>query len=85
MEHKGFALIEVMVACPTHYGRYNKQGEAARMMQLMNEQSVSVEKAAGMSPDDLEGRIVTGLLVKKEREDYYTKYARIIEAQNVDK
>ena len=85
MEHKGFALIEVMVACPTHYGRYNKQGEPARMMQLINEQSVPVEKAAKMTEEELEGRIVTGLLVHKEREDYYTKYARIIEAQNIDK
>lgn len=85
MEHRGFALIEVMVACPTHYGRYNKQGEAANMMKLMDQQSVPVEKAAKMTEEELEGRIVTGLLVNKDREDYYTKYKRIIDAQNIDK
>jgi len=85
MEHKGFAIIECMVPCPTHYGRYNKQGEAAEMMKLMNEQSVPVEMAAKMTPEELEGKIVTGLLVKKDREDYYTKYQRIINAQNIEK
>ena len=85
MEHKGFALIEVMVACPTHYGRYNRQGEAADMMKLMDEQSIPVEKARTMTEEELEGRIVTGLLVDKDREDYYTKYKKIIDAQNMDK
>lgn len=85
MEHKGFSLIEVMVACPTHYGRYNKQGEAARMMKLMNEQSVSVEQAAKMTEDELKGRIVTGRLVNKDRADYYSNYKKIIDAQNIER
>ena len=80
MNTRGFAMIEVMSACPTHYGRYNKQGEAARMMQLMNAQSVPVEKASRMSSEELEGKIITGRLVNKPREDYYTKYKRIIDA-----
>ena len=85
IEHKGFSLIETMVACPTHYGRYNKQGEASRMMQLMNEQSISVEKAKSMNEKEREGRLITGLLVNKDRDDYYTKYKRIIDALNTDR
>ena len=73
-----------MSACPTHYGRYNKQGEAARMMKLMNEQSVPVEKASKMTEEELKGKIITGCLVNKPREDYYTKYKRIIDAQSVE-
>lgn len=84
IENKGFSLIEVMVACPTHYGRYNKQGEAPRMMQLMNERSVSVEQAASLPPEKLEGRILTGCLINKPREDYYTKYRRIIDEQRIE-
>lgn len=78
---KGFSLIEVMSACPTHYGKFNKLGEASRMMKLMNEQSVSVEKAATMSEEELEGKIVVGCLRNKPREDYYTKYKKIIDSQ----
>ena len=84
IEHKGFAIIECMVACPTHYGRYNKQGEAANMMKLMNEQSVPVERARNMTEEELEGKIITGLIVNKQRDDYYTDYKRIIDAQNID-
>ena len=50
----------------------------------MNEQSVPVEKAAKMTEEELEGKIITGCLVNKPREDYYTKYKRIIDAQNVE-
>lgn len=84
MEKKGFALIEVMVPCPTHYGRYNKLGEPARMMELLNEQSVPVEQAAKMSQKELEGRFVTGCLVNRTREDYYTQYQKIIDAQRTE-
>ena len=84
MEVKGFSLIEVMSACPTHYGRYNKQGEAARMMQLMQDQSVSVEEAAKMSPEELEDKLIVGCMVNKPREDYYTKYKKIIDAQRIE-
>lgn len=83
ISHKGFSLIEVMVACPTHYGRYNKQGEASRMMQLMNEQSVSVEQAAKMTEAELEGKIVVGCLTNKAQESYYAKYKRIMDAQKI--
>ena len=79
--HKGFSLIEIMVACPTHYGRYNKQGEAARMMKLMNEQSITPEEASHMTEEELSNKIVVGCLVNKERDDYYTKYHKIIEEE----
>ncbi len=84
IEHKGFSLIECMVPCPTHYGRLNRQGEAADMMKLVNEQSIPVEKARNMSADELQGRIVTGCLVNLDRPDYFTKYKKIIDARNIE-
>ena len=81
IKHKGFSLIECMVPCPTHYGRYNKQGEAANMMKQIEENSISVEKAKMMTAEELEGKIVTGLICNKGGDDYYTEYKRIIEAQ----
>lgn len=81
IENRGFSLIECMVACPTHYGRYNKQGDAASMMKLMNAQSVPAEKAKNMSEEELEGKIVTGVIVNRPRPDYYTLYKQIIDEQ----
>ena len=83
MSVKGFSLLEIMVACPTHYGRLNKQGDAAAMMELMNLSSVPAEKAAKMSEEELQGKIVTGVLCNKPREDYYTRYKRIIDEQRI--
>jgi 2-oxoglutarate ferredoxin oxidoreductase subunit beta len=77
---KGFSLLEIMVACPTHYGRMNKQGDAATMMKLMNDSSVTAEKAARMTEEELKGKIVTGVICNKPREDYYTRYKKIIDS-----
>lgn len=83
MQTKGFALIEIVDTCPTHYGRMNKQGDAAKMLEKLNATAVPVGKARTMTEAELEGRLITGVLVNREREDYYTKYARIIEKLSV--
>ena len=82
--NQGFSLIEVMVACPTHYGRYNRQGEAADMMRKMKEQSVSVEAAAKMTEADLKNQIITGCIVNRPRLDYYSRYKKIIDEQTAE-
>ena len=41
---------------------------------------IPIEKAKRMSEEELEGKIITGCLVNNPREDYYTKYKRIIDA-----
>ena len=84
MQVKGFSLIEVMSACPTHYGKFNKLGAAAHMMQLMNEQSVTVAQAAKMSEEELQGKIVVGCLKNAPRDDYYTDYKKIIDANRIE-
>lgn len=80
MSVKGFALIEIMDTCPTHYGRLNKFGGAARMLEKVHEMTVPVEKARTMSEEELQGKFAAGVLVNKSREDYYTKYKRIVDS-----
>ena len=41
--------------------------------------TVPVEKAAKMTEEELEGKFVTGVLVNRQREDYYTRYQQIID------
>lgn len=84
INHKGFSLIEVMVSCPVHYGRYNKKGVAAVMMQQMNEHSIPVERAKDMTEEELKDKIVVGCLKNAPRDDYYTQYKRIIDAQRIE-
>ncbi|WP_420839287.1 thiamine pyrophosphate-dependent enzyme [Acidaminococcus hominis] len=84
MQVHGFSLIEVMSDCPTHYGKFNKLGEASKMMKLMNDQSVTVAQAAKMTEEELAGKLVVGCLKNAPREDYYTSYKKIIDAQEVE-
>lgn len=79
MQMRGFALIEVMDTCPTHYGRLNKFGDAAHMLEKIHDMTVPVERAANMLPEELEGKFTTGVLADRKREDYYTRYKRIID------
>ena len=80
MQTKGFSLIEVMDNCPVHYGRLNKKGDAATMIKSLREQSVTVEQATKMTEEELQGKIVVGRMVKKDRKDYFTLYQEIIDA-----
>jgi len=78
MQTKGFALIEIMDTCPTHYGRLNRMGDAAHMMEKLQAMTVPVEKARTMSAEEMEGKFATGVLVNRPRDDYYTRYQEIV-------
>ncbi|MBQ9686918.1 MAG: 2-oxoacid:ferredoxin oxidoreductase subunit beta [Oscillospiraceae bacterium] len=77
-EKPGFAFIDVLAACPTHYGRLNKMGTPAEQMLKIKEGTVPVAKAAKMSPEELKGKLLTGKLVdRNDREDYAVLYAKM--------
>ncbi|OFW61196.1 MAG: 2-oxoglutarate ferredoxin oxidoreductase subunit beta [Actinobacteria bacterium RBG_16_64_13] len=60
--HPGFAFIEAVVPCPTEYGRRNGTANAPRMLDDERTRSISKAKAAGLSRQELAGKIVTGIL-----------------------
>ena len=85
IQHKGFAMVEVVSQCPVQFGRRNKLGSAAEMLRRQKDNAVSVQKAGMMTPEELEGKFITGELVKIEApdEEYTVRYQRIIDkAQN---
>ena len=49
------------------------------MLEKVHRMTVPVEKAAKMTEEELEGKFVTGVLVDRQREDYYTRYKQIID------
>ena len=81
INHRGFALIEVVAPCPTHYGRLNVGGSVSDIMMHMKQRCVPVGQARDMSEEALTDKIVTGCLVNRQRDDFATRYHRIIEAQ----
>jgi 2-oxoglutarate ferredoxin oxidoreductase subunit beta len=74
---KGFSVVEVYTPCPTAFGRRNKLGSGADMLKMLKEQAVPSEKAANLSPEELEDKIVTGVFVDLDKPEYTDQYAKL--------
>ncbi len=79
IQHKGLAVIEILDDCPTTYGRRNKFRSVVDMMKRLKDMAVPVTAAAKMTPEQLEGKVLTGVLHKEERPEYCEQYAKVIE------
>lgn len=78
IQKKGFAVVEAVSYCHTGYGRLNKMGSPVDMMRDLKENAVSVKTAARMSADELQGKIVRGLLHEADLPEYTELYAQVI-------
>lgn len=76
---EGFSVVEVISHCHTQYGRQNRLGTAVEMMELQRDNAVPVEKAATMRAEELQNKIVIGILVNKELPVYQNEYDKIRE------
>ncbi len=77
--HEGFAVVEAVSYCHTTFGRVNKLGTAVDMMRYQKEHSVPVAAASKMSPEELQGKIVRGVLYEREFPEYTQAYRQIVE------
>ncbi len=78
LANPGFSLVEVVVACPTVFGKLNKKGTPAQMLLEQKENSIDVARAAKMSPEELVGKIITGVLHQVERSEYAARYQELV-------
>ncbi|HOG43374.1 MAG TPA: 2-oxoacid:ferredoxin oxidoreductase subunit beta [bacterium] len=80
--HKGFSVIDVTEACYTTHGRKNKKkyGSNLDMLKYQKDNAISIEKAGGMSEEELAGKIVTGVFCDKEKLEFTDKYQKIIDS-----
>jgi len=74
---KGFALIEAVSQCPVQFGRASKIGKAVDILQHFKQNSVRVDKAAGMSTEALQGKIVIGEFVDIEKTELSSQWSRL--------
>ncbi|MDH7499487.1 MAG: 2-oxoacid:ferredoxin oxidoreductase subunit beta [candidate division NC10 bacterium] len=78
IRNRGFSLIEVLVQCPTIYGRRNRLGDALAMLKWQRDVAVSRKAAEKLSPEELAGKVITGLLFSRERPEYCQEYEKLI-------
>lgn len=77
--HKGFSIIDCASVCPTYYGRKNKKGSAVEMMKWQKENAVMQEQAAKMSPEELRGKLIIGVLAHTNYPEFTVEYQKVID------
>lgn len=65
--HKGFSFIEAVTQCPTEYGKRNPPKGAVAMLEDLKERAVPVKQALSLTPEELQGRLVCGLLHRDQQ------------------
>ncbi|HHY61297.1 MAG TPA: 2-oxoacid:ferredoxin oxidoreductase subunit beta [Clostridia bacterium] len=77
IRHRGFSLVEAVTQCPVVYGKQNKPADPAKMLLWQKEHAVNVRQAAKMSPEELEGKFLTGVLYQAEAPELTAAYGRL--------
>jgi 2-oxoglutarate ferredoxin oxidoreductase subunit beta len=77
IKHKGFALIEILENCNTYYGRANQIG-LLELLQWEKNNTVNVKAAERMTPEQLQGKILTGLLHQPDRGEHFAHDEQLI-------
>ena len=77
VEKKGFSVLEVVAYCHTNFGRRNKLGKPPEYMRHLKEISVTRDKAEKMKAEELEGRLITGVLSDRDYPEYCEMYEDI--------
>ncbi len=73
--HKGFSVVELLSQCPTHYGRKNKEGDAASMLDLQKSGTAKIGSKALEKNPALTPR---GIFVDTDKPEYCEEYDKII-------
>lgn len=82
LEHKGISIVEIVAACPVIYGKLNRKGGAPEMMKAMKENSVPIQAIDKMTPEQLEGKIIRGILKNENKREYCEAYEGICKPFN---
>lgn len=75
-KEKGFRFVEVINICPTHYGRFNKFGNAVEMLKDIKERTISLKSLDKKSPIDLTEKIAVGEYSDQDVEGFVERYRK---------
>lgn len=70
LKNHGFSFVEVVSQCPTYYGRKNKIRTPTAMAVTMKMNTIFKSEADRMKEKDLEGKIVIGEFVNKDKQEF---------------
>lgn len=78
ISHEGFSVVEAMTGCPISFGRQNKIAKPAALLAWQRDNTITLEAAAKLNPEQVAGKILIGLLHEEVAPEYVTEYAKVI-------
>ena len=81
INHKGFALIEVISQCPTQAGRVTHGiADPTTLLKMLKDNTITAAKAKKASPEELQGKLPIGVLYKSDEDvEFSESYSNIAE------
>ena len=77
IRYRGFSFVEIISCCPTYYGRYNREGDAVEMMELIKKRAVNKDKYNQLSAEEKAEHFPIGKLHEVEKVDFNTSYREV--------
>lgn len=70
IQHKGFAVIDLITGCPVYFGRKNKYKTATDMLLWQKDNTLPVQAASKLPPEKVQGKLLTGIFVEKQATEF---------------
>jgi 2-oxoglutarate ferredoxin oxidoreductase subunit beta len=77
IQKNGFALVEAVSQCPVQYGRASKLGGAVDMLKHFKQNSIRIKKARKMDAAVLQGKIIVGEFVDREKAELSEQWLQL--------
>lgn len=79
IENKGFSVIDAIAQCPISFGRKNKMGAPAKMLEWQRDHAVPAQAAAKLTPEQLADKFLIGDLHRSQAPEYTAEYAKLLD------
>jgi 2-oxoglutarate ferredoxin oxidoreductase subunit beta len=77
IDKEGFSIVEVISNCMTYFGREIGLESPVEMMKWQRDNAVLVEKAKDLKKEELEQKILIGVLVDRKAPAYHELYKKL--------
>ena len=85
LNKRGFSLVDVYSNCHTYYGRFNKEGDAVRMLEWFKKHAMPIEAARKLPPEKMVDKFVTGLIHETDATEFCQEYDMLLDRLGVKK
>jgi len=79
IQKRGFALVDTYSNCHTYYGRFNKEGDAVRMLDWFKKHAMPIQAARKLPAEKMKDKFVTGLIHETDATEFCQEYDMLLE------